>query len=367
MGLCILRLLVLLGLSIFVQAHTSGACYDGALGQFYFLTYHRSSSWTNPEGMNCRLLDIIMPSGAELQLNWTEGVNTLVGLNQSLPNVYPDICNTISDMYGGSSSPVLTNEQTTYDDNVQSCGIIAFSLTETGWYNFSSPAVGPCGNGPAFAALPFTWREYVKVPEIPTPSLGLGELASASDAARAQFAATAFNTTSINITSSMTSAFVLTSEGNGTFPVPPTYPATAAAEITIISWGEGVKKAVVSIVGLDELSTIFTTGNGSSPNITDTSFAFAFLVDRMSDNGTMMNGLPFSFSIPTNGNSAVNVEQYAAQTKGSSAAENASSAKAGAVLVISAEHTSSFIGDYQTEGPWPEGPQGAWSRHRTEK
>ena len=48
-----IRLLILLGLWYQAQAHTSGCCYDTALNQFYFLTYHGTGDWT---GMDCDLL-----------------------------------------------------------------------------------------------------------------------------------------------------------------------------------------------------------------------------------------------------------------------------------------------------------------------
>jgi len=90
---------------------------------------------------------------------------------------------------------------------------------------------------------------------------------------------------------------------------PSTNSATSSSELVITAWGEGVTKAVVSVFNdftggftqptAEETSLLVTnraTARSGSTSVNPTKFLHLFKVDRIQDEGQLMNHVPFCFT-----------------------------------------------------------------------
>mmetsp|Transcript_33843 Transcript_33843/g.60701 ORF Transcript_33843/g.60701 Transcript_33843/m.60701 type:complete len:479 (-) Transcript_33843:459-1895(-) len=249
-------------------------------------------------------------------------------------------------------------------------------------------------NLPQMSSLQSTCTPTATQTQTPTPtptppavSIGLGELALFSDAERAWFAASYFNTTwTDSSNSTKTVVYVRVSESPSiTLQVPAGNSAGAADTINIVSWGPGVELAVVQVLAASAFASV---GIPSSSSVSQTVPAFLFQVDRMTGNGTMMNSVPFTFVVPSNGNPRLAVISYVTKSSNATAAgmENVEDAGGsitlsgdGATFMVRVQHTSAFAGGYFSRNPewaWsllfllllvPAGLAALWYKHRRQQ
>ena len=165
---------------------------------------------------------------------------------------------------------------------------------------------------------------------------GLGAIATMDSAARQRLAAR-ITTTSFFHEISVTRVYVKVS-GGLSIPGPPPSTGAAARDVAVTDFGAGVTKAVVEshVPATASLQALGLSIPAAGPPVV------VLQVQRLDDQGGVISGAPFKFSVPADGLRALTVYTYsAASTSGTDiVSEGGSVTREGPDFVVVLPHTS---------------------------